>query len=546
MRLDPRNRYATLAAALLLVSLACSLTPAAQPTALPTMAPTAVLREPTLPPAASAPPLPTSAFSPVTPVPADQTASAARTTDSAGVAAFTDPLNQVEFAVTFQDAGTEAPLPDLVVSFVSNGAQVLVFAQDPAGTYAPRVQELAYADLAGSFSSGKLARTSQLSVETVLGMVTAADCYRSAPEWVASLEDLPDLEAWSRAQTPLCFNPEQAGLGLVLALDLPMGWIPGLHPGLSDPALELLEELHAELQAGTSVDLINAYSKQTTPSILRFTVYSFGDEAPKFLRLDGFCLPPLDRRDPESALDWLRYGLENKNLYAFQHLARPTGVSYAYYIEGGQENTVGEFLTDLDLRNDSDYACQGINNEGWSIQVWTSGWTPPWEITEICYVECSPQDPPWQSTDIGFFLWDQEGEWWLSAGYLNTPDNYFFSDSYELSACDIPFEDIRPATVFYPTPVDDTSCPGAPDQRLVVDQRGTVCTTTDAVILRAGPGQSNPEVIRLGPGVEFTVTDGPACAGTFSWWEVQTADGTTGWAAEGGDETDPYFLCPAP
>lgn len=62
--------------------------------------------------------------------------------------------------------------------------------------------------------------------------------------------------------------------------------------------------------------------------------------------------------------------------------------------------------------------------------------------------------------------------------------------------------------------------------------------------MREGPARSYAEQRRLVPGADLKIIGGPACANNWSWWEVETESGYTGWMAEGGDATDPYFLCP--
>jgi len=88
------------------------------------------------------------------------------------------------------------------------------------------------------------------------------------------------------------------------------------------------------------------------------------------------------------------------------------------------------------------------------------------------------------------------------------------------------------------------SCPGAPPQRLTVNYGAYVCTSSGNVILRTGPGKSYPEIISFPPGTNLTVTGGPQCADNWSWWQVTMDSGQAGWMTEGGDNIDPYFLCP--
>jgi uncharacterized protein YgiM (DUF1202 family) len=81
---------------------------------------------------------------------------------------------------------------------------------------------------------------------------------------------------------------------------------------------------------------------------------------------------------------------------------------------------------------------------------------------------------------------------------------------------------------------------------MVVNQRGYVCTQTYAVRLRSSPNRAASTIVQLDKGTQFTVIGGPSCADNWSWWQVKTDLGQTGWISEGGDETDPYFICPMP
>ncbi len=90
------------------------------------------------------------------------------------------------------------------------------------------------------------------------------------------------------------------------------------------------------------------------------------------------------------------------------------------------------------------------------------------------------------------------------------------------------------------------ACPGAPPQRMSLGDGGRVCTQSDTVRLRVEPSRSANFERQLAPGSQFTVVDGPACADNWSWWFVTVEDGEWGWVAQGGDEAEPYFICPLP
>ena len=90
------------------------------------------------------------------------------------------------------------------------------------------------------------------------------------------------------------------------------------------------------------------------------------------------------------------------------------------------------------------------------------------------------------------------------------------------------------------------TCPGAPPQQMVVNQRGYICTQRDVVALRTDPNRAADVLKYLNSGTDFLVANGPMCADNWSWWYVQLDSGEVGWIAEGGDEIDPYFICPQP
>jgi hypothetical protein len=253
-------------------------------------------------------------------------------------------------------------------------------------------------------------------------------------------------------------------------------------------------------------------------------------------------LAPLNTRDPQSILDWVQYAIENRDLTIFQQLVGGKDILYGVYIEGGQTISADYFLNDLEERISSQPVCQGVYLDDSFLQVWYSNWSPAWEMTETCYSDyCKQFAPPYQSGTAAFMFRNVGGEYQLEFVHLSTPWAYYYSfNNLPIVACIQGVENFATAT---PSP----SCPGAPPQRLQVGGRGQVCTRTDNVRLRIEPGSTSNIVASLPTGTVFTVIGGPECAGdNWSWWQIRTIDGLTGWIAEGGDETDRYFLCPLP
>lgn len=87
------------------------------------------------------------------------------------------------------------------------------------------------------------------------------------------------------------------------------------------------------------------------------------------------------------------------------------------------------------------------------------------------------------------------------------------------------------------------SCPGALPSQLVVGEQAIV-TPGSANNLRAEPTTSGERIGQITAGTVVNVLDGPVCADNFTWWQVETLDGSlTGWTVE-AVEND-YALVPA-
>lgn len=101
----------------------------------------------------------------------------------------------------------------------------------------------------------------------------------------------------------------------------------------------------------------------------------------------------------------------------------------------------------------------------------------------------------------------------------------------------------KPPSTVHPTQTV-TACPGAPKQRMKINTQAYICTQDDRVFLREQPIRSSPILQSLKPGDIVTIFGGPVCDEDWSYWQVETEQGDTGWVSEGGDDKDPYFLCP--
>lgn len=102
-----------------------------------------------------------------------------------------------------------------------------------------------------------------------------------------------------------------------------------------------------------------------------------------------------------------------------------------------------------------------------------------------------------------------------------------------------PDSDTLPATV--------TTEPAGCLQVLAPNQKiGNTATVTvipeRALNVRSQPSTTASVVEILRAGDTITILDGPLCREGFNWWQLQTANGNTGWSAESSDER--YFITP--
>jgi hypothetical protein len=110
---------------------------------------------------------------------------------------------------------------------------------------------------------------------------------------------------------------------------------------------------------------------------------------------------------------------------------------------------------------------------------------------------------------------------------------------------------------------NNVSCPGAVyPTRLVSNREATICTKVDRLIIRRSAGMNASEILSLYPGTTIKILKGPVCSDDFWWWKIEIYPGTLyglqdrgfdpigttdrtiyGWAREGWDNKDTYFIC---
>ena len=120
---------------------------------------------------------------------------------------------------------------------------------------------------------------------------------------------------------------------------------------------------------------------------------------------------------------------------------------------------------------------------------------------------------------------------------------------------------VQPTSV--PSPTTPPTCPNAKYPTLLQpDRNAMVCTKSERVIVRKSASMKASEVLSLYPGATIRILEGPVCADNFWWWKIEipigtmyglqgysysqtwtTNQSTAGWAREGWDDIDTYFIC---
>ena len=263
---------------------------------------------------------------------------------------------------------------------------------------------------------------------------------------------------------------------------------------------------------------------------------------------------PVDRKDPNAIIAGVRAALQQKDTRFFAQVAAQN-LNYIDYIEGGQPVDRAKLLEDLTARfAASSPTCTQYGIYEQTLQVWTSGWDPLWQIDQTCYQGCTPLNPPHTNQNAAFFFSpNANGVYELSAVWLNDDSLWRSVYAVEMHACGEPHPPLPtlgvPTAAVTPTAF---TCPGAPATRLKTGDRAYASDqSTTPSRVRSAPGTGTEILGLIQPRQVVEIQDGPQCSGGYVWWKVRLTQGTplgrlggdlTGWTAEGVGSS--YWLEP--
>ena len=93
-----------------------------------------------------------------------------------------------------------------------------------------------------------------------------------------------------------------------------------------------------------------------------------------------------------------------------------------------------------------------------------------------------------------------------------------------------------------PLTAQETLCPNTPPSYLALGSHGRT-TISGQTNLRTGSSTNAQIILQMEEATEFDVIGGPEC-GSYTWWQIQLANGTVGWAVVISPKRRAKATCP--
>jgi hypothetical protein len=260
-----------------------------------------------------------------------------------------------------------------------------------------------------------------------------------------------------------------------------------------------------------------------------------------------------NRHDFYDILLWIKLSLLSGDFSTFEELFAET-LTISSYEDNYYPISIVEFLSLLRTRLEGFPHADHYAVIGNKIYIFTSGWTPLWEINKICPSGCNKFSLPAHTGTITFVLTLIKGNWYFQTiTYGEVPDWWITKYNVQL----ISFDTIQFGTTQIAS-IQDVGI-RVPDQKVLTSN--PLCSKVNPTRLqidgfafisfypflsnrvRKDAGISNKIIGSLPPGTAVKILEGPKCADQWVWWRVKAVNSSlTGWTAEGDKEA--YWLIP--
>lgn len=323
-----------------------------------------------------------------TPVSGEKTYSGKEDTNPEGKVMFQDPMNNANVSVQVVSYETNEPLSDISVSFISNGAQLLVISVDPQNQYLPSIQEIDYQQIGYKYDEGsaKLAAPpKQMGIVEVLLLMKLISTFQTAKDfwaWINS-NNMPNLERWSFLSQDYCIDSDKMSRSWKVAVGITSFVLPGPKDLMeSISSITVFQDwvyiaAMAEIGQDTHVDRV----KEGVPEgIIRWRVYSInGIQIGVPAVPIGWCLEPLNRTSKDSILKWFEYGLDKSDMFVFEHLSGDRIQYSSFGIEPPEQYfSKSELMSGLKKGVGSQPKCDSYDSSEFEGSSYLGIYTKPW------------------------------------------------------------------------------------------------------------------------------------------------------------------------